>query len=414
MDDYLKELRAIDTNNYFISYIIERVQKDDYRGYHFSQHYRKDLELIVDVLESIKITIGDDYFEIPRGDYKNYKNLLDINYLVFSNIIKKIKEKTGKVKPDSLKKILLVDLQRMGFINRYDENKKITDGGHGQVVHYGKLTPMAIDFINGILTERYQILTYGLNIYFGNFLSDIINTIYYSDLKYEKISVYELMFILTDKNNNLDKYKLIKSYRSLSKEDKPKVIKLIRKYADPKRFKGNKKILRDFHNWKNQSQDLLALFKTTIYFEADENGFLLNVSNLGIFDGKSKRSTTVKNDYFLKHKIKKDKDFQLHHIIPIKIARTREEFKLIDNYKNLIYLSKSIHKKINDDEHLVVNFFNGHIKLFSIHQESYITIIKDKDAFYSLGLSQKIERYNIDLLKSFFQFNGENLDNLNK
>ena len=59
-----------------------------------------------------------------------------------------------------------------------------------------------------------------------------------------------------------------------------------------------------------------------------------------------------KSRYFKVHQISKLADYELHHIVPLSYVRNKMEYKLIDNYKNLIYLSKEKHKKITR-EHII-------------------------------------------------------------
>ncbi len=126
------------------------------------------------------------------------------------------------------------------------------------------------------LVEVYGLFTAGVDQLFGHRISHRAETIYYSDFRTDKISIYEMMFLLSDPNPDLDKIALLKARRSLSKLQWRKVIGLAKAYADPRRFDGDKTTKRDFANWKNEAQQVLGLLKTTIYFEADSDGFKLN------------------------------------------------------------------------------------------------------------------------------------------
>ena len=52
-----------------------------------------------------------------------------------------------------------------------------------------------------------------------------------------------------------------------------------------------------------------------------------------------KRSDLEKRKYFEKHRVSKQKGFELHHIIPLSWSEDEEDFKLYDDWKNMIYIS---------------------------------------------------------------------------
>ena len=53
MDQILQEILCIKSNNTFLQYIVDRVQRDDYRGIQISQHNRYDLDTVVVMLKKI-------------------------------------------------------------------------------------------------------------------------------------------------------------------------------------------------------------------------------------------------------------------------------------------------------------------------------------------------------------------------
>jgi hypothetical protein len=64
MDNKLQNILDIDANNDFLKYIVNRIQKTDYRGVHISQHNRYDLELVMTILNAIKNKVSNNLFEI--------------------------------------------------------------------------------------------------------------------------------------------------------------------------------------------------------------------------------------------------------------------------------------------------------------------------------------------------------------
>ena len=408
MNSIVNQIRELDKNNFFITYFLERIKKDDYRGVHFSQHNRKDYEFLEIVLKKIFKEVKNNFFEIPRGDYKKESDL-DKEFNNFLNITKKIKKESGKMTINSFKKNILVDFDRMGFLDRYDKNKNITQGGIGKPIYFCKISQIGLNFLKSEdLLEKYRIFTQGLDIYFGNYLLDLATKIYYSDFKNEKISIYEFMFILSDKDKAIDKINLLKSYRTLNKLKRQKFIELVKKYAYPKNFSGNKLNKRDFHNWKNQAQDIFTLLKTTIYFETDNKGFSLNVGKLGIFTSIPKRSQTSKQEYFLKHKISKNKNFELHHIIPFSEAKNKQEAKLIDNYKNFIYIKKSKHSEFNNhnNKNIIMNMDILKIDFFDFDNNK-IEAKKGVEALYNSKMKKQLNMYNDKLIETIYQISQD-------
>lgn len=69
MKDYeiLKKIEHISTNNQFLSYIVDRVQDDNYRGTQCSQHNRLTYDYFRTLLQVIHEKAGNDIFRIHVG-----------------------------------------------------------------------------------------------------------------------------------------------------------------------------------------------------------------------------------------------------------------------------------------------------------------------------------------------------------
>lgn len=414
MDSILLQIKEIDPDNLFIDYIINRVQRDNYRGIHISQHNRYDLDFIEKVLKSIYEIVGDSAFNIPPGDYKK-TDALPSEYIDYTKIVSKIYQYAGRGTYNSIKKNFFVDLDRMGFLLRFDKKNKLI-GTKRTGILYAKLSNKAIEFVSSDdnLLKKYKIFTDAIDVLFQGFISDLAKSLYYSDYKNTTISIYELMFIFSDTTIDPQvKIDLLNSYRSLKTYQRTEIINLLKKYAIPKRFTGNKITKRDFSNWKNENQQILALLKTTVYFDVSLNRyFILNIGNTGIFpESYVKRKGSIKIDYFPFHEVSRTKDFELHHIVPINKVRNKHEFQLVDNVKNLLYLAKNKHKQISNanNTHNYLLLTESDATFCDMHTKDKITAINQKDALYSRTTS-KIEnllKYNRDLLKIIFDFDKE-------
>ena len=401
----LDEILSMDEDNSFLRYITNRLRNNDYRGWHVSQHNRYDLDDISSILENIHRISGTDYFAIPPGDYKKDTKLPN-GFQKFQAIIIGIHSEMGRGTINSIKKNFFPDLEGMGFLLR--EKKKL--GRKGRTILHGKLTSSAVEFINAaILIDKYKKFTDAIDKLFGNKISELVETINLSDYRDSPISIYEFMFILSDKNEDIDKIQLLDSYRRLEKYKRRKLISLLQEYAKPENFEGNKTARRDFHNWKNQAQQMMSLLRTTVYFEVDQNKyFRLNVGKTGFFQPLSKRSDIPKRRYFDFHKIRKRDRFELHHIVPISSARNREEAKMIDDHLNLIYIHRGKHRAIskNQNKTVVLTIYPKEAIFSDFEDEQQVKTINDKDALYTTEQKKikKIAKYNRDLLKAIFEF----------
>ena len=405
MQKILDEILAIESGNIFLKYIVGRVQDDDYRGWHISQHNRYDMDDILIILREIYAVAESNNFSIPPGDYDKDVEL-PTEYANYGDIVNRVHAKMDRGTINSLKKNFFPDLEKMKLLVR---EKIALKQGARQVLH-GRLTDDTLAFINSdLLTDRYKKFTDAIDKLFGSKISELAEMIHLSDYANDPISIYEFMFIFSDNSDDIDKIKLLDSYRNLSKSQQRRVIKLVKKYADPRNFSGDKTAQRDFHNWKNQAQQILGLFKTTVYFEVDRNKyFRLNIGATGFFQEPTRRSVVPKREYFSFHRVEKKDKFELHHIVPISSARNKEEAKMVDDYRNLIYIHRSKHKRISRGrgEHVVLDIDDLTARFSNFELDDTITAINRKDTFYSVDNKkiQKISAYNADLLKAIFEF----------
>ena len=99
-------------------------------------------------------------------------------------------------------------------------------------------------------------------------------------------------------------------------------------------------------NWYNESLQVFNLLNQTIYFKTFRKIILMLSISQEILEFVASRSQKEKELYFEYHNVPKKDGYQLHHIYPISYATSRKELELIDNHKNLIYISDKIHSKI--------------------------------------------------------------------
>ena len=399
--DILKEILSIDENNRFLKYIVERIESDDYRGWHASQHNRLDLEIMQSIMQAIFDVVGRGGFVIPPGDLKDYLSEEDAykNFPDYKEIVHKVAPKIGKGGFNSVKKNFFPDMDRMGFLKR-SEDKRI-----------GELTQNGVDLIkDDSIFGRYKKFTDAIDKLLGSNASNLAETIHRSEYAHDAISIYEFMFIFSDTDESQDKIEILDSYRSLGRAKQERVKDLIKKYANPRNFEGNKTQKRDFNNWKNQAQQIFKLLKATVYFEVKGNDyFRLKGGDMGFFENTvSKRSTIPKKEYFEFHNVEKRNKFELHHIIPISHARNIREARIIDNYRNLIYLHKSSHKKITraGNKNVILNINPTEATFSGFGEAKPIKAKNEVDALYTKEQNKinKVAKHNADLLQSIYDF----------
>jgi len=262
----LAEITAVEEGNLFLQYIVRRLRSDEYRGWHVSQHNRYTMDDIEIIMSAIHRTVRAGVFAIPPGDYRA-DTTLPAEFANFAEILSQVKKDMGRGTINSLKKNFFPDMDRMGFLNRNQIRVA------GRLTLRGKLTDHAIEFlkVKNDLVEKYKKFTAGIDRLFGSKVSQLAELISLSDYNHDPISIYEFMFILSDQSEDLDKTEILDSYRSLKKHQQKKARSLIQQYADPAKF-DDKTSKRDFHNWKNEAQQIMGLLKTTVYFDVAPTG----------------------------------------------------------------------------------------------------------------------------------------------
>lgn len=404
----LNQILAIEPNNLFLDYVVRRVQREDYRGLHVSQHNRYDLDRLIKILSGIYNIVGLKRFRIPLGDDTGERDA-DCGY--YYAIVKEVNKRAGIGTINSLKKNFFVDFERMGLMYRYDKyGDQILHMGRGQV-YYGQLTDRVRDLLEGNITKRYRIFTDSIDILFSDEISNIANTLYYSNYKNARISINEFMLILSDSRPEYrdKKIDLLDSFRSLNRLQQERAVDLIQKYCDPDSFSGDKTQRRDYSNWKNESQQIFSLLKNTVYFDITENSLKLNTGMYGIFTDTQiqQRTLGTKRDYFIEHNLSPLTSHELHHIVPFSAARNKEEFKLIDNWRNLIYLTCNKHAEFSNRRNRnIILLTSADLLIFEDFGNNVITAKKGVTARYSERLLIKMLERNKELLKVVYGYSA--------
>lgn len=402
------QLSKIDPSNDFLTFLTRRILDNKYRGVVSSQHNRYTIDNIEDILSELY-------------EYKTkYKKPLKIRTVDISKrpmnteeeadyaqIVSNIDDKMGRTTQDSLRKNFFPDFERMGLIVRH----KI-----GNSIKSVEITRLGIDFIHADLMTKLLIFSKSLNNLLEGSVDLIISIL--TNYKFDYITEYELMFIISAVGANNTNFeiteseavKLITSYRRLRPSQKEYMIKLLNNELQPK-GQQNKTLKRDWHNWKNKNDQIFYLLTQSVFFEISQ-GNKLSLRGKIKLDGNNyellqkKRSQVEKINYFNNHSIDKSlyKGYELHHIVEYSEARTPEQLKLIDNWKNMILIDGQTHNEITIDRNKInyylYNYSIEYAKISDIMNEHVKKLEYDKNLIIDRKLNKIIKEYNSVLIDS--------------
>lgn len=383
----------MDTNR-FTKYIFERIERKDYRGIHLSQHNRLPFDKVIQILKTIYEFAKESAFKIHIGDWKGKKQEnCQIYYDIVDNLAQIIKQCTV----NSLKKNIFPDLHTMGFLTRYTKEGTLIKPHERKTVDSVCLTESALSLIHeNNPRKQYKMYIEATEKLLEPIIDGLFVLLY---TEFESINIYEYMFIISDQNlSNQEKSAIIKSYRRLKKIEKLKINQdIIKKFQEINQTAPDKSYKRDFGNWYNQFLQVFGLLNQTIYFKTFKKTILMLSISQDVLEVILKRSQAQKEKYFSWHKIERKDGYELHHICPLFYASTKNQLNAIDNFKNLIYITKEAHSKIPKDCIKLV-YENQHIKLVNpIDTENYIDVTNQVEI--NENCITEMINYNIELLE---------------
>jgi hypothetical protein len=336
----------------------------------------------------------------------------EIEYSKFCNEAKKI---TNIGTQDAMRKNLFVDFHRMQLINRYDYNKNPIRPHERKPVKYVSLSRLGYNLIKETNElNKYYIYSKAIDHLIGGQIDIILDILRTDNVNLQFLKFNEYLFFITAIGFppfNLtihDAVSLINSYRNLSRMQKESVIAELKKHMDPDNFHGNKNKKRDFSNWRNETTQVFKLLSQTVYFETVNNKLKLRINiNDKEENVKLLRSISEKNEYFKQHKVNKKAGFELHHIVPLAWSESKEHFKLIDKWMNMIYLDGFNHAVISqsNNRYAKLEFVGVDVNLGD-HYKKKKFLKKDKNVIYNPNHQNFMKEYNFKLL------NTENLESV--
>ena len=410
------QITNINPGNQALKFIDYRIDNNKYRGSHFSQHNRYSMEQINTILtlldkyspnKSLMVIRNTDISKRPEN------NLDEFDYALFCNEAKK---ESGIGTQDAMRKNIFVDLHRMGLIERYNKEKNSTNPYSKNRVRYVSLSDLGIKLIKEkSMLNRYFIYSKAIDELLGGNIEILLNIL--RDYKINYISTYEYMFFISaigvELNFNLSitqAVELILEYRCLTSIQQQAVIQSLKNTLNPKNYNGSKIQKKDFHNWLNEAQQIFNLLNQTVYFiyNSKNNQLILADKHYKSTENPKighnfnlKRSHNEKSLYFKNHKIKRKKGagFELHHIVPLAWSENVHHFKLLDKWKNMVYIDGFSHAKItqNNNKNVILGIENNNIILSDyLKQKVYLEYLKN--ILYEPKNQTIMKRYNDQLL----------------
>lgn len=406
----LQEIIQIDPSKECIKFLVERLQSNDYRGNHISQHNRYTKKEILVILQEIYALVGTNLMQIRTTDLsKRPQNI--IGEELYAKLTNNVSLKLARCTQDSLRKNIFVEMHRMGLINRYNAQKKPLSPFANGTKKFISLTRLGVELLqeNNIFTQN-LLFTRALENLLNGFGEEILNIALELDFqKSPYISEEELLFFATFLNQRLGTkifsrsviIELIKEYRNLSKFQQKMLLAKVQEYCNPNNFSGDKTNKRDFHNWLNETQQIITLLSQMSYFECNNKKLFIKIGANDIYEdtAKLKRSLTEKQAYFIQHSVRKTKGFELHHIVPLCWAKSRVEFQTLDNWQNLVYIDAFSHTKItqNNNANVCLDFVESSA-IFKDCNDNQVKCEKDSQILYDEDKQGAMLDYNHLLL----------------
>ena len=406
----------INHGNQALIFIDERIGNNKYRGSHYSQHNRYSMEQINIILTLLNKYAPDKTLMVIRNtdiSKRPENNLDESDYAQFCN---EAKNESGIGTQDAMRKNIFVDLHRMKLIERYDKSKIPIDPFSKKSVKYVSISDNGLKLINQeSIINRYFIYSKAINELLGGNIDILLNIL--RDYKINYISIYEYMFFISAIGVELDfnlsitqAVKLILEYRCLTPIQQKAVIQSLKDTLNPKNYNGSKIQKKDFHNWLNEAQQIFNLLNQTVYFiyNSKNNQLILADKHYKSTENPKighnfnlKRSHNEKSLYFKNHKIKRKKGagFELHHIVPLAWSENVHHFKLLDKWKNMVYIDGFSHAKItqNNNKNVILGIENNNIILSDyLKQKVYLEYLKN--ILYEPKNQTIMKRYNDQLL----------------
>jgi len=314
-----------------------------------------------------------------------------------------------------MRKNWFVDWHRAGWLQRFDKNGDEIMPYSKSSVKFVKISPEGMKFLSTSSTlDKYYVFSKGLDSLYSGTLEVVLDLLRNYSLDY--VDLHEFTFFVTGIStpgsfslSRSEAVELIREWRNITSLNRRMIdVHLSKQLVKSPKIKTKIK-QRDYHNWINKTQQTFSLLQQSVYFELRNNSNFSHFDRLYLtgsnvepgseYSGKPKaklsRNSQQKSEYFAKHGIKKHKGFELHHIVALTWAESDHEFKLFDNWQNLIYIDAFTHAKVSQSGNKHVRLvISGDGLALEAHDGERIELIEGENLIYSRALKNKMLTYN--------------------
>jgi hypothetical protein len=111
------------------------------------------------------------------------------------------------------------------------------------------------------------------------------------------------------------------------------------------------------------------------------------------------RSLAEKHEYFKQHGVIKQKGFELHHVVALAWAESEHHFKILDTWKNMVYIDGFNHAKITQNRNLNVKMeINSSDIFLKDYSGNTIEFFYPTNIIWDSKHSKVLSDYNEELL----------------
>ena len=189
-----EKLIKIDPSKKCLEFLGERILDVNYRGIQISQHNRYDVVFITTMLSEMYKLVGKHKMFIRTTDLSKRP----YNYPeeeIYAEYVNNLCSKLGRCTQDSVRKNFFVDLHRMGFIYRYNENGyKIGPFERSQIKSVS-LTPLGVELVENAsdIFQRNLIYTKAIDTLTNGLADELLDVVSIND----KLTMTEFQFFMS-------------------------------------------------------------------------------------------------------------------------------------------------------------------------------------------------------------------------
>ena len=417
------DLLQFDPGNKALGYIETRIQDPRYRGDISSQHNRWKFEDLTFTLSKLQEFANIDGMLQIRSTDKSKRPHNSPGEYQFAKFCGEVVEGLGKGSQDAMRKNWFVDWNRAGWLERFDASGDLIPAGAARAIpRYVKVSVDGQKLLEPerTITDQYFVFSKGIDKLYSGTIGVLLNL--FREHQIAHIDLQEFTFFVSAIHApasfglGLDAAAgLIRSWRQLTPLMRAQVGAYLSKVMVPDSAVP-KNEQRDFHNWINKSQQTFHLLRQTIYFEFvphPKNSHFNRLHYRGDDiktgqsfvpknDKKLKRSLGEKHGYFKEHLLEKKIGFELHHIVALAWAESQYEFKLLDDWRNMVYIDAYSHAKISQNNNKNVKLTligEGQISLNDF-EGGKVALSRPENALYSEAKIALMTDYNQKLLSA--------------